>query len=153
MDKGVISGNQVVDVEVEVFFGKDHPVDSSEQAFKTAAATAFRKAFEQARPALLEPIVTIEVSVPRREVRRHLGRPVHPPRPHHRHGYPRRQPAGHPADVPLAEVLTYATELKSMTGGQGSFTMEFKSYDPVPPNVQQQIVEKYKKSRAGIEEE
>ena len=47
MDKGVISGNQVVDVEVEVFFGKDHPVDSSEQAFKTAAATAFRKGFRQ----------------------------------------------------------------------------------------------------------
>jgi elongation factor G len=57
------------------------------------------------------------------------------------------------AEVPLAEVLTYASQLKSMTSGQGSFTMEFKSYDPVPPNVQQQIVDKYKKSRAGIEEE
>ena len=64
MEKGVVSGNQVVDVEVEVFFGKDHPVDSSEQAFKTASATAFRKAFESARPALLEPIVTIEITVP-----------------------------------------------------------------------------------------
>ena len=64
MEKGVISGNQVVDVEVEVFFGKDHPVDSSEQAFKTAAATAFRKAFDKARPVLLEPIVTVEMTVP-----------------------------------------------------------------------------------------
>ena len=57
------------------------------------------------------------------------------------------------AEIPLAEVLTYASQLKSMTGGQGSFTMDFKSHEPVPPNVQQQIVERYKKSRAGIEEE
>ncbi|MFO0890783.1 MAG: elongation factor G [Isosphaeraceae bacterium] len=64
MDKGIISGNQVVDLEVEVYFGKDHPVDSSEQAFKTAAATALRKAFDKARPVLLEPIVSIEVTIP-----------------------------------------------------------------------------------------
>jgi elongation factor G len=57
------------------------------------------------------------------------------------------------AQAPLAEVLTYASQLKSMTGGQGSFTMDFKSHDPVPPNVQAHIVDKYKKSRAGIEEE
>ena len=96
MDKGVISGNQVVDTEVEVYFGKDHPVDSSEQAFKTAAATAFRKAFEQARPALLEPIVNDRRISSGREIRRHLRRPVHPPRPHHRYGFARRQPAGDP---------------------------------------------------------
>lgn len=64
MEKGVISGHQVVDTEVEVYFGKDHPVDSSEQAFKTAAATAFRKAFEQSQPVLLEPMVSIEVTIP-----------------------------------------------------------------------------------------
>ena len=57
------------------------------------------------------------------------------------------------AHVPLSEVMTYASQLKSMTAGQGSFTMEFAAYEPVPPNVQMQIVEKYKKSRAGIEEE
>jgi elongation factor G len=57
------------------------------------------------------------------------------------------------AEIPLAEVLTYASQLKSMTGGQGSFTMDFKSHEPVPPNIQQQIVDRYKKSRAGIEEE
>ena len=64
LEKGVISGNPVVDVEVEVFFGGYHPVDSSEQAFKTASANAFRKAFLDSRPVLLEPIVTLEVSVP-----------------------------------------------------------------------------------------
>jgi len=57
------------------------------------------------------------------------------------------------AVVPLAEMLSYATNLKSMTAGQGSFTMELKGYEPVPPNIQQQIVEKYQRSRAGIEEE
>jgi elongation factor G len=153
MDKGVISGNQVVDVEVEVFFGKDHPVDSSEQAFKTASATAFRKAFELARPALLEPIVTLEVSVPSEkfgDITADLST-----RRGHITGMD-SLPGGLQiirAEAPLAEVLTYASQLKSMTGGQGSFTMEFKSYEPVPPNVQAQIVDKYKKSRAGIEEE
>ncbi len=153
MDKGVVSGNQVVDVEVEVFFGKDHPVDSSEQAFKTAAANAFRKAFEAARPALLEPIVNIEITIPADKFgdisadlstrRGHItGMDTLP---------------GNVqvirAEIPLSEVLTYASQLKSMTGGQGSFTMDFKSHEPVPPNVQQQIVDRYKKSRAGIEEE
>jgi elongation factor G len=153
MDKGVISGNQVVDTEVEVFFGKDHPVDSSEQAFKTAGATAFRKAFEQASPVLLEPIVTIEVTIPAAkfgDISADLST---------RRGHITGMDAltGNMqvirAEVPLAEVLTYASQLKSMTGGQGSFSMDFKSYDPVPPNIQQNIVERYKRSRAGIEEE
>jgi elongation factor G len=153
MDKGVISGNQVVDIEVEVYFGKDHPVDSSEQAFKTAAATAFRKAFEQSRPTLLEPIVTIEVSIPAErfgDISADLST-----RRGHITGMESLTGGVQMirAEVPLAEVLTYASQLKSMTGGQGSFTMDFKSHDPVPPNVLQQIVDKYKKSRAHIEEE
>ncbi len=153
MEKGIISGNHVVDFEVEVYFGKDHPVDSSEQAFKTAAATAFRKAFEQARPALLEPIVNIEISVPSEkfgDISADLST-----RRGHIIGMD-SAPGGLQmirAQVPLAEVLTYASQLKSMTAGQGSFTMEFKSHDPVPPNIQAQIVDRYKKSRAGIEEE
>jgi elongation factor G len=153
MDKGVISGNQVVDVEVEVFFGKDHPVDSSEQAFKTASATAFRKGFELARPVLLEPMVNLEITVPAEkfgDVSGDLST-----RRGHLTGMD-SLPGGLQiirAEAPLAEVLTYASQLKSMTGGQGSFTMEFKSYEPVPANVQAQIVDRYKKSRAGIEEE
>lgn len=153
MEKGVISGNQVVDTEVEVYFGKDHPVDSSEQAFKTASATAFRKAFESARPVLLEPIVSVEVTVPAAKFgdisadmstrRGHItGMDTLPG------GLQVIQ-----AIVPLAEMLSYATNLKSMTAGQGSFTMELRGYEPVPGNVQQQIVEKYQKSRTGIEEE
>jgi elongation factor G len=153
MDKGVISGNQVVDIEVEVYFGKDHPVDSSEQAFKTASATAFRKAFDKAHPALLEPIVSVEVTVPAAkfgDISADMST-----RRGHITGMD-SLPGGLQviqAIVPLAEMLSYATNLKSMTAGQGSFTMELRGYEPVPPNVQQQIVERYQKSRAGIEEE
>ena len=153
MDKGIISGNQVVDIEVEVYFGKDHPVDSSEQAFKTAAATALRKGFDKARPVLLEPIVSVEVTVPAANFgdisadmstrRGHItGMDTLPG------GLQTIQ-----AIVPLAEMLSYATQLKSITAGQGSFTMELRGYEPVPPNIQQQIVDRYQKSRAGIEEE
>jgi elongation factor G len=153
MEKGVISGNQVVDTEVEVFFGKDHPVDSSEQAFKTAGATAFRKAFEQAYPVLLEPIVSIEVTIPSAK----FGDISGDLSTRRGHITGMDSLTGNMqvirAEVPLAEVLTYASQLKSMTGGQGSFTMDFKSYDPVPGNVQQTIVDRYKKSRAGIEED
>jgi elongation factor G len=153
MDKGVISGNQAVDVEVEVYFGKDHPVDSSEQAFKTAAATAFRKAFLDAKPVLLEPIVTIEVSVPPAnfgDVSADLAT-----RRGHIVGMDTMGSGMQviQAVVPLSEVMSYATNVKSMTGGQGSYTMQFKSYEPVPPNIQATLVDKYNKSRAGIEEE
>jgi elongation factor G len=153
MEKGVISGNHVVDFEVEVYFGKDHPVDSSEQAFKTAAATAFRKAFEKAQPVLLEPIVSVDVTVPAAnfgDISADMST-----RRGHITGMD-TLPGGLQviqAIVPLAEMLSYATNLKSMTGGQGSFTMELKGHEPVPPNVQQQIVDRYQKSRQGIEEE
>jgi elongation factor G len=153
MEKGVISGNTVVDLEVEVFFGKSHDVDSSEQAFKTASANAFRKAFNAARPALLEPVVNLEIMVPSDkfgDISADLST-----RRGHITGMDTL--AGNQqvikAEIPLAEVLTYASQLKSMTGGQGSFTMELKGYESVPGNVQQQIVEKYAKARAGEEEE
>ncbi|CAN5900871.1 elongation factor G [soil metagenome] len=153
LEKGVISGNQVVDVEVEVHFGKYHDVDSSEQAFKTASANAFRKAFEKARPVLLEPIVTLEVTVPGEnfgDISADLST-----RRGHITGM-EALPGGLQvikANVPLGEVLNYSSTLKSMTSGQGSYALEFHSYEPVPGNVQQQVVEKYRKARAGIEEE
>ena len=105
LEKGVVSGNQVVDVEVEVFFGKDHPVDSSEQAFKTAAATAFRKAFEQARPALLEPIVTIEVSIPAERFGDISADLSTPPGSHHGDGITHRRRAGDPRRGPTGRGI------------------------------------------------
>ncbi len=153
LEKGIVSGNPVVDVEVEVFFGGYHPVDSSEQAFKTASATAFRKAFVEARPVLLEPIVNLEVTVPLEkfgDITADLST---------RRGHITGMEAltgGQQsilATVPLSEVLRYATDLKSMTAGRGSYTMDFRSYEPVPPNVQQTLIDRYTKSRAGVEEE
>ncbi|WP_435009240.1 elongation factor G [Tundrisphaera lichenicola] len=153
MEKGVISGNPVVDVEVEVFFGSHHAVDSSEHAFKTAGAAAFRKAFVAARPALLEPIVDLEIVAPLDkfgDVTADLAT-----RRGHITGM-EALPGGQQvikATVPLAEALRYATDLKSMTGGRGSYTMEFRSYDPVPPNVQQDIANRWARSRAGMDED
>ncbi len=152
LEKGIISGNPVVDVEAEVFFGSYHPVDSSEQAFKTAGANAFRKAFLDARPVLLEPIVKIEITIPIEKFG-DISADLATRRAHitGMDALPGAQVVQ--AVVPLSEVLRYATDLKSMTSGQGSYTLEFSSYEPVPPNVQQNIVDKWNKSRAHVEEE
>ena len=140
----MIAGYKVQNVCVEVHFGKDHPVDSSEQAFKTASSMAFREVFEKARPTLLEPIVTIHVTIPgdklgdiNSDLSGRRGRV---------HGM---ESAGGDlqtvtAEVPLAEVSTYARALSSMTGGQGSYTLEFSHYEVVPGNVQQDIVSQTK---------
>ncbi len=140
MVQGVIAGYQVQDVSCELFFGKDHPVDSNETAFKTAASMCFRDVFKNAKPMLLEPIVQIEITVPgdklgditsdlngrRGRVEGMDGAPG---------GFQVIR-----AKVPLAEVMTYARSLSSMTGGQGSFTLEFSHYEGVPPNEQAKIV-------------
>ena len=153
LEKGVVSGNPVVDVEVEVFFGSHHAVDSSEQAFKTAGAAAFRKAFIAARPALLEPIVNLEIVAPLEKFG-DISADLSTRRGHitGMEALPGGQQAIK-ATVPLAEALRYATDLKSMTAGRGSYTMEFRSYEPVPPNVQQDLVNRWARTRAGVEEE
>ena len=112
-----------------------------------------RKAFTAARPTLLEPIVDLEISAPLEkfgDISADLST-----RRGHITGMD-TLPGGLQviqATVPLAEMLSYATNLKSMTGGQGSFTMELKGYEAVPPNVQQDLVNRWARSRAGIEEE
>jgi elongation factor G len=146
--KGVIAGYQVQDVAVEVHFGKHHPVDSSEQAFKTAGSMAFRNVFQQARPSLLEPIVTIHITIPSGKVG-----DINSDLSTRRGRVMGMDSAGGDlqtitAEIPLAEVTTYARVLSSMTGGQGSYTMEFNRYDVVPGNVQKEILEK-----AKVEEE
>jgi elongation factor G len=142
MVRGVIAGYQVQDVGVEVFFGKHHPVDSSEQAFKTAGSMAFRNVFQQAKPSLLEPIVRMEITVPSSN----LG-DINSDMSGRRGRVLGMDSAGGDlqtivAEVPLAEVTTYARTLSSVTGGQGSYTIEFSHYDVVPGNVQKEIIEK-----------
>lgn len=142
MERGVIAGYRVQDVCVEVFFGKHHPVDSSEQAFKTAGSMCFRNVFQQAKPCLLEPIVRLQITVPSSK----LG-DINSDMSGRRGRVLGMDSAGGDlqtviAEVPLAEVTTYARSLSSMTGGQGSYTMEFSHYDVVPSNVQKEIIEK-----------
>jgi elongation factor G len=141
---GVIAGYMVQDLCIEVHFGKHHPVDSSETAFKTAARMAFREVFEKASPCLLEPVVKLDITVPEDSVG-----DVYSDMSGRGGRVQGSDAAGgnlqtvH-AEVPLREVTTYARTLSSMTGGQGSYTMDFSHYDVMPPNVQQEIMAKSK---------
>lgn len=144
LERGALAGYRIQDVAVEVFFGKDHPVDSSEQAFKTAGRMAFKKAFLGARPVLLEPIVNLEVTVPSKYTGAILSDlNTKRARIENQDSLP-GDLAVIQARAPLAEVTRYAAQLGSITQGQGSYTMEFSHYDQVPGNVQQQIVSKAK---------
>jgi elongation factor G len=144
LDQGVVAGYPVQDVRVIVYDGKHHPVDSKEVAFKAAGKFAFREAFLKAKPSLLEPIVHMQVTVPQTSVGAITGDLA---------GKRGRIQAtdvmpGGIAQVtalaPLSEVMQYQSQLKSVTGGQGSFVMELSHYEPVPPHVQQQIAAQYK---------
>ena len=138
--KGAIAGYPLHDVKVSVYDGKHHPVDSKEVAFRTAGRFAFIDAVNKAKPVLLEPIVTMEITIPANNMGdiasdlsgrrgRILGQEMMP---------------GNmclvKAQAPLAEVMQYDSQLRSATGGQGSFAMELSHYEAVPGNVQQQIV-------------
>jgi elongation factor G len=144
LERGALAGYRIQDVAVEVHFGKDHPVDSSEAAFKTAGRMAFKKAFLAARPVLLEPIVDLEVTLPSKYTGAILGDlNTKRARIENQDSLP-GDLAVISAKAPLAEVMRYAAVLGSITQGQGSYTMEFSHYDMVPGNVQQQIVSKAK---------
>jgi elongation factor G len=144
IDTGVVAGYPLQDVRVIVYDGKHHPVDSKEVAFRTAGKYAFKDAVLKAKPALLEPIVHMEVTVPEAHVGtitgdlsgkrgRIQGTDILP-----------GGMAVVTAQAPLAEVMQYQSQLKSVTGGQGSFVMELSHYEPVPPQVQKQIADQYK---------
>ncbi len=147
MADGVLAGYPVVDVKVELVDGKTHPVDSKDIAFQIAGRGAFREGFLKAHPVLLEPIVELEVTVPVDNVGDIQGDLAS------RRGRPQGQDMlpGNismiKATVPLAELSDYNSRLSSITGGQGSYTMELSHYEVVPSNVQQQIVEQSKKER------
>jgi elongation factor G len=144
LERGALAGYRLQDVAVEVHFGKDHPVDSSEAAFKTAGRMAFKKGVLAARPVLLEPIVDLEVTVPSKYTGAILGDlNTKRARVENQDSLP-GDLAVISAKAPLAEVTKYAAQLGSITQGQGAYTMSFSHYDLVPANVQQQIVAKAK---------
>jgi elongation factor G len=144
LEGGAIAGYQLQDLAVEVYDGKYHPVDSKEIAFVIAGRNAFLDAIRNAGPQILEPIVTVDVTVPDTvmgDVTGNLaGRRARISGTENLSGGQMTVRA----DMPLSSLSDYHTELKSMTQGQGSFTMEFSHYDPVPHAVQQELEKAYK---------
>jgi len=147
MQKGVVAGFPMQDISVSVYDGKHHPVDSKEVAFRAAGRGAFTDGVVKAKPVLLEPIVNIEVTVPAENVGDITGDLAS------KRGRVLGQDmlAGNyiviKAQVPLAEVAQYNSQLKSVTGGRGSYSMTLSHYEPVPPNIQQQIIAQYAKKK------
>lgn len=140
MDQGILAGFHVTGCKVTLFDGSYHAVDSSEQAFKTAGREAFKAAFHDARPCLLEPIVNIEIHMPTQylgditsDLNSRRGRIQGMDQDGDTQQVIRAQ-------VPEAEVKTYSTELRSLTGGEASYSIEFSHYDSVPPNVQEHVL-------------
>ena len=144
MEEGAIAGYQLQDLEVEVYDGKYHPVDSKEIAFVIAGRNAFLDAIENAGPQILEPIVSVDVTVPEAVMGDVTGNLA----------ARRARISGTEslsgglvtvkADMPLSSLSGYHTELKSMSQGQGTYTMEFSHYDPVPHDVQRELAAEHK---------
>lgn len=147
MTNGAVAGYPVEGVKVEIYDGSYHDVDSSEIAFKIAAAQAFREAMSQSKPVLLEPIMSARIMVPDQftgditgDLNHRRGRVL---------GFANEDGMQViEADIPQSEMFQYATQIRSMTGGRGSFEMTFARYDVVPGNVAKKIVEKNDKNTA-----
>ncbi|NLA11038.1 MAG: elongation factor G, partial [Firmicutes bacterium] len=139
MEEGVLAGYPVVDIGVRLVDGSYHTVDSSEMAFKIAAAMAFRKGMEQSQPVLLEPVMNVEITVPDAFMGDIMG---------DMNGRRGRiqgvDSAGElqiiRAQVPMSEMFRYSIDLRSMTQGRGFFTMEFSHYEEVPAQVAEQVI-------------
>lgn len=145
MDKGVLAGYPVVGLRATLHDGSYHPVDSSEMAFKMATSIAFKKGLEQAKPILLEPIMKVEICVPDEymgdiigDINKRRGRVLG------------MEQEGNlqkvNAEVPLAEMFKYTTDLRSMTQARGSFTSEFERYEEVPESEAKKIIEENSKN-------
>jgi elongation factor G len=139
MKSGVMAGYPAVDLKIRFFDGKSHDVDSSEMAFKIAASMCFKKAFQEATPVLLEPIMNMEITVPEDVMGDVIGDL------NGRRGKVLGMDSDGKhqiikAEVPMAEVLRYSLDLTSMTGGRGSFQMKQSHYEEVPPQLAEKIV-------------
>jgi elongation factor G len=140
LENGVRAGFPMVDVRVTLVDGKYHDTDSSEIAFKVAGSLAFQEAAKRAKPVLLEPVFAVEVVTPEEymgdvigDLNRRRGRV---------HGMePRGNAQVVSAHVPLSEMFGYATDVRSMTQGRATYTMQFDSYEEVPPNIAEKVVE------------
>jgi elongation factor G len=146
---GTIAGFPVRGVRVTVFDGQHHSVDSSEMAFKIAGSMAFKDAMESAKPTLMEPIMTVTVTVPEEyvgdvigDLNSRRGRPLGME--------PRGAVTEVKAEVPMAELLEYAPDLRAITGGQGEYTMDLARYEEVPSHVAQQVVQRTQEEKEAV---
>ncbi len=146
MGQGILAGCPIVDVKATIFFGQFHAVDSSEAAFKIAGSRAFQTVFDNCGPVLLEPIAKIEVTIPVERMGDVSGNLTG-----HRGRIMGMDQAGPlqilAAEIPMAEVRGFSTELQSITGGEGMFTLEVSHYEVVPAQLQQQIMTRRKASQ------
>ncbi len=139
LETGVIAGFPVVDVRAAVYDGKEHPVDSKDIAFQTAGRESFKAAMQQAGPVLLEPIYVIEVTIPDEYMGDIMG-DFNTRRGRVLGMEQRNNRTVIKAMVPLAEILRYGTDLRSMTQGRGIYTIEFDHYDPLPSHLMDEVV-------------
>ncbi|MHB8515755.1 MAG: elongation factor G, partial [Dehalococcoidia bacterium] len=151
LESGVVAGYPVIDVKVTLKGGDYHNVDSSEMAFKTAGSMAFQAAMERANPVLLEPVMKLEISTPDEFYGDVLG-DISARRGQITEYDQRGNLKIIRALVPLAETFGYATELRSLSQGRASYSMEFDHYEEVPRNVAEKIVGTRSKRavRAGV---
>lgn len=143
LDSGVLAGYPVVDVKVSLFDGSYHDVDSSEMAFKIAGSMAFKDGAKRANPVLLEPIMALEVTVPEEYMGDVIG-DINSRRGRIQAVRPRSAAQIITAEAPLSEMFGYATDLRSLTQGRATFTMQFARYEEIPRNISEQIVAKVK---------
>jgi elongation factor G len=144
LQSGVLAGNPVVDIKVRFYDGKSHEVDSSEMAFKIAASMCFKKGLREAKPAMLEPIVNLTVTV-REEYMGDVIGDLNSRRGRVLGMEAKGKNQVIRAQVPMAEILNYVPDLTSMTGGRGSFSYEFDHYSEVPAHIMQKIVDEANK--------
>jgi len=147
--QGVIAGYPFVDVEVAAHDGKFHDVDSDEFSFKLAAAHAFRDAVANARPVLLEPVMDVEIEVPSRFMGDISG-DLNSRRGRIQGMEQEEDIAVIKALVPLSEMMTYSTELRSLTAGEGDYSFELSHYDPVPSHLAADVIAKSKQEGAAV---
>src|SRR6266511_1412353 len=139
MESGVLAGYPVVDIRVELVDGSYHDVDSSEMAFKVAGSMAFKEAMKRAKPKLMEPVMAVEVVTPEDYLGDVMGN-LNSRRGRVEHLEPRGNAQSIRAKVPLSEMFGYATDLRSMTQGRATFTMQFDKYEDVPQSIATELV-------------
>jgi elongation factor G len=152
MQSGVLAGYPVEKVKVAVTDGKEHPVDSKPVAFEIAGREVFKLAFKEASPVMLEPIMNVEITVPESNMGDVLG-DLNTRRARVQGMNNEKGRSVVTAQVPLAEMQRYTTELRSFTGGRGVFSMEFSHYEVVPGNLAQEIIAARQKELAASRED